>query len=48
MYGVGGAAAVAGAVMLYLGVRDDKQAAHATLVPVISPTHAGASLQVRF
>jgi hypothetical protein len=52
MYGIGGAAVVAGAVMLYLGVRDDKKAAetsHAMLVvPVLSPTQAGAAFQVRF
>jgi hypothetical protein len=50
MYGVGGAAAVVGGVMLYLGIRQDKNAAstHAMIVPVISPTQAGASLQLRF
>jgi hypothetical protein len=50
MYGVGGAAAVTGAVLLYLGVRDDKRASEtrAMVVPVLSPTHAGASVQIRF
>jgi hypothetical protein len=51
MYGVGGAAAVVGGVMLYLGVREDNKAAssHAMMVvPVLSPTHAGAAFQIRF
>jgi hypothetical protein len=49
MYGVGAAAAVTGGVLLYLGVRDDRRAAtHAMVVPLVSPTYAGASLQIRF
>ncbi|MCU1277006.1 MAG: ligand-gated channel protein [bacterium] len=50
MYGVGAAAVVAGGVMLYLGVREDKKAStHAMLVvPVLSPTQAGAAFQIRF
>ena len=43
MYGVGGAALVAGAVVTYLpGFRDAKQASQARmLVPALSPTYAG-------
>lgn len=48
MYGVGGAALVAGAVVTYLGFRDAKNASQAMLVPAISPSYAGASFKLSF
>jgi hypothetical protein len=50
LLGVGGAAAVAGAVLVTFGIREAKLAAsnHVALVPAISPTFQGAALSVAF
>jgi hypothetical protein len=45
--GIGAAAAIAGAVVLGLGITE-KRAARVAVVPVISPTGAAASMSVRF
>lgn len=45
--GIGAAAAVAGAVVLGLGITE-KRAARVAVVPVITPTGAAASMSVRF
>ena len=48
--GVGAAAAVAGGVVLFLGLRDAKRAAqsHALVVPAVGPGHVGVNLKVSF
>jgi tetratricopeptide (TPR) repeat protein len=48
MYGVGGAAVVAGAVVTYLGFREAKQASRAMVTPVMGPSYAGATLRLSF
>jgi hypothetical protein len=49
MFGVAGAAAVAGGVLLALGIRDDRvRENRVSVVPFLSPTVAGASVGVRF
>jgi outer membrane biosynthesis protein TonB len=50
LLGIGGAALVAGTVVLVLGVRDSRrvQQASATLIPIVGPQAAGATLRLAF
>jgi len=50
LYGVGGAAAVAGAVFVYLGYREAKrgESPRALVIPIVGPQHAGVSAVIRF
>jgi hypothetical protein len=50
LFRIGGAAASAGAVLVYLGYRDAKKAASpaAMLVPDIGPQRAGAQAVIQF
>lgn len=49
MFGVAGAAAVAGGVLLTLGIRNSRARENrVSLVPILSPTVAGARVGVRF
>jgi tetratricopeptide (TPR) repeat protein len=48
MYGVGGAILVAGAVVTALGFVDAKKASHAMIIPAVSPTQAGVTVQLSF
>jgi tetratricopeptide (TPR) repeat protein len=48
LLGVGGAAVLAGVVVIVLGVRDGKAAKRASLVPVLSPQVVGASMELSF
>ena len=49
MFGVAGAAAVAGGVLLTLGIRAGRaRETRVSLIPILSPTVAGASVDVRF
>jgi tetratricopeptide (TPR) repeat protein len=48
MYTVGGLAAAAAVVTLYLGLRPDPALQHAAVVPVLSPSQAGLALTGQF
>jgi hypothetical protein len=47
-YGIGGAAAIAGAVTLYFGLRKPPAGARAQLSPLVSPNSAGLVLRGSF
>jgi len=46
--GIGAAAAVAGAVVLGIGVTEKQRATHVAVLPIVSPTGAAASMFIRF
>ncbi len=48
MYGVLGAAAIAGSVLVYLGVRESRASKNLAVTPIVSPHVGGVFMSVRF